>query len=155
VAQVATPRRLLVAVDADRSDPATVQVALARAARTRAEITLMCVWRPSRLVVLAVLNCVDPDVLRTEHEQAASDWFRARVADVPDDVSVRTVFLRGRLRDQITRELGDTRYDELIVDPRLSVRDLARVRRVAPGIAIRSSTGLAIGLASSSLRLSH
>jgi hypothetical protein len=142
VGQVATPRRILLAVDADRSEPAAVLHAVAHAARTRAELTLMCVWRPSRLLPLAVMICEDPNALCIECEQAALDWFRARVADVPSDVRLRTVFLRGRLRDELPRRLEDDAYDELFVDPRLSARDLARVRRIAPEITVRAATGL-------------
>jgi hypothetical protein len=46
------------------------------------------------------------------------------------------LFLRGRLRDHLARQLVQRDYDEVIVD-RLSERDLARLRGIAPGVAIR------------------
>ncbi len=130
------PRGILIAVDPDRSAPATVGYGIARASRARAQLTVMCVWRPSRLLPLAAVSEVDPQALLADHERAAMAWFRARVAEVPGDICLRTLFLRGRLRDHLARQLVQRDYDEVIVD-RLSERDLARMRGIAPGVAIR------------------
>lgn len=127
---------VLVALDPDRSDPATLEHAVACATRSRACLTLMCVWRPSSLLSLVVIGGQDPDELWKAHERVAIAWFRARAMTVPRDISLRTLFLSGRLDRHLVRELRVRDYDELVIDRPLSERALARVTSVAPGLTV-------------------
>ena len=131
------PRSILVLLDADRrTNPGVISVAMTRARLTGAHVTMLCVWRRSRLLVLAPLANEDPDVLFRAHKRVVGEWFRARIDEVPANVALRTLLREGRAVDQIVRELRIRHYDELVLDRRLRRHEAARITRAAPEVNV-------------------
>jgi hypothetical protein len=127
------PRSILILLDANRgTDPAVLARATLRAGSTGAHLTMLCVWRRTRLLVLAPLADVDPATLLCAHERVVREWFRARIEEVPGNIGLRTLLREGRAADQVLRELRNRDYDELIVDRPLPRHALARLTRIAP-----------------------
>ena len=133
-------RSILVAVELDRVEPTGLALAADRALQYRARLTVLCAWRPTRLVCLAALAGYDPDHL-IGHEQAqAAAWLRRSVASLPQTISVTAICRRGSLVRRLARELRSFRtYDELLVGQHLSRREAAVLRQASPALSILSS----------------
>lgn len=131
------PRSILILLDADhRTNPAVISHATKRASLIRAHLTMLCVWRRTRLLLLAPLAYEDPMVLLRAHERVVGEWFRARIEEVPRNVGLRTLLREGRAADQLIREFRIRQHDELILDRPLRRYEVARLIRVAPEVNV-------------------
>jgi hypothetical protein len=130
------PGSILAAIDADRCDASTIAYAVTRARNARANLTVICVWRPTWLLGFTAVAGCDPEELLKSHEQEAVRWFRNCLGEVPSDIYLRTLLVKGLLVRHLIKELRVTHHDELILSHRLGSRDVSRVRRVAPGLRV-------------------
>ncbi len=129
-------RSILVAVDPDRSDPSAIPYAVARARDAHADLTLLCVWRPTRWLAYAAEGGEDPKALRESHGQEAAEWFRDRLAQVPYDIGVRSRFIEGFFGRQLLDELHTSHHDELVLGHRLRAFELVRLRRAVRSLEV-------------------
>jgi hypothetical protein len=103
----------------------------------------MCLWRPTRFLGFTAEAGYVPEWLVKDHEQQAAGWFRSCLTEVPSDICLRTLLVKGLLVRHLIKELQMTHHDELFLSYPLGLRDLFRVRRTAPGLeVVVLSTGL-------------
>jgi hypothetical protein len=132
------PRSVLAAFDSDRTEPARICGMLRRAGDGVTQLTLMWVWRPTRLLGFTPLGGCDTAELTKIYEREAIERFRSSLNEVPDEVYVRALVLQGSFVRNLVRELRAERYDELALGHRLRQRQIARVRRTAPSLKVVS-----------------
>jgi hypothetical protein len=127
---------VLAAFDVDRADPCLVAQAISRACEGRAHLTLIWTWRPTRFLGFTAIGGDDPAAPLERHEHEAAERLHNCLKEVPHDICVRALLLRGSLATHLIKELRTKHYDELILAQPLRARTVARVRRIAPDLNV-------------------